>query len=115
VTQWDKSDIKQWFQENKISMDLCKLYQFEDGTQLLTYATSLSNDEKIESQRQIYSDEFAELYKGKRLLPHQFTTFACALRKLSSEQLKTETKQIVNHPATQKSAEANKSQTCEIL
>ncbi len=97
-------------------MDLCKLYQFEDGTQLLTYAASLSNDEKIELQRQIYSDEFAELYKGKRLLPHQFTTFAYALRKLSSEQqVKTETKQIINHPTTVKAAEANKSQACEIL
>ncbi len=58
VAQWDKSNIKQWFQENKISIDLCKLYQFEDGTQLLTYAASLSNNEKIELQRQIYSDEF---------------------------------------------------------
>jgi hypothetical protein len=115
VAQWDKNNIKQWFQENKISMDLCKLYQFEDGAQLLTYAASLSDDEKIESQRQIYSDEFAELYKGKRLLPHQFTTFAYALRKLSSEQVKTETKQIIDHPATVKAAEANKSQACEIL
>ncbi|CAF4907773.1 unnamed protein product [Rotaria sp. Silwood1] len=115
VEQWDKNDVKQWFQENKILMDLYKLYQFEDGTQLLSYASSLSNDEKIELQRQIYSDEFAELYKGKRLLPHQFTTFAYALRKISSEQVKTETKQTVNHPATQNLAEAKNSQTCEIL
>jgi hypothetical protein len=95
-------------------MDLCNLYQFEDGTQLLSYADTLSNDEKIELQRQIYSDEFAELYKGKRLLPHQFTTFVCALRKLSSKQVKTESKQTINHPATQKAAAASRSKTCEI-
>jgi hypothetical protein len=92
VEQWVKSDIKQWFQENKTSMDLYNLYQFEDGNQLLSYAASLSNDEKIELQRQMYSDEFADVYKGKRLLPHQFTTFANALRKLSSRQVKIETK-----------------------
>lgn len=92
VDQWNKNDINQWFQENKLSKDLCKLYQFEDGTQLLSYAASLLNDEKIELQRQIYSDEFAEVYKGKRLLPHQFTTCAYALLKLSSEQIKTQTK-----------------------
>ena len=90
-------------------MNLWKLYQFEDGSQLLSYAASLSSDEKIELQRQMYSDEFAELYKGKRLLPHQFTAFAYNLRKLNSEQVKTEMKQTANHSATQKS------QTCEIL
>ena len=95
-------------------MDLWKLYQFENGTQLLSYGASLSNDEKIELQRQIYSDEFAEVYKGKRLLPHQFTTFAYALRKLTSEQVKIETKQTVNHSTTQKSVEPKKSQTCQI-
>jgi len=91
-------------------MDLCNLYQFEDGTQLLSYANTLSNDENIELQRRIYSDEFAELYKGKRLLPHQFTTFVCALRKLSSKQVKTESKQTIHHPA----AVASRSTTCEI-
>ncbi|CAF0805995.1 unnamed protein product [Rotaria sordida] len=115
IEHWDKSDIKQWFQENKISIDLYKLYQFEDGTQLLSYAASLSNDEKIELHRQIYSDEFAEMYRGKRLLPHQFTAFAYALRKLSSEQVKTEMKQTVNHSAIQKTAETNRSRMCEIL
>ncbi|UJR07258.1 hypothetical protein I4U23_011546 [Adineta vaga] len=101
VQQWNQNDIKQWFQQNKLSIDLWKLYQFENGTQLLNYATSLSNDEKIESQRQIYSEEFNEIFKGKRLLPHQFTTFAYALRKLYSEQNTNETKQ-------------QKSQTCVI-
>ncbi|CAF2778304.1 unnamed protein product [Rotaria sp. Silwood2] len=115
VEQWDKNDIKQWFQENKILMNLYNLYQFEDGTHLLSYAASLSNDENIELQRKIYSDEFAAKYKGERLLPHHFIAFACALRKISSGQDKTETKQTANHLAAQKSLEAKKSQTCEIL
>jgi hypothetical protein len=117
VEQWNKRDVEQWFEENKISMDLCKLYQFEDGTQLQSYAASVSTDEKIELQCKMYSDEFAEVYKSKRLLPHQFTTFAYALRKLSSKQVKIEleTKQTINHPATQKSPVAAGSQACEIL
>lgn len=68
-------------------MNLCKLYNFEDGTQLLNYASLLLNDEKIELQRQIYYAAFAEMYNGQRLLPHRFITFAYALRKLISQQV----------------------------
>ena len=99
VNQWNKNDIKQWFQENQIPMDLWKLYQFENGSHMLNYAKSLANDDKIESQRQIYSNEFSEVCKGKRLLPHQFTTFAFLLRKLYLEQM---------------TSEPTKSQTCQI-
>lgn len=93
-------------------MDLWKLYQFENGTQLISYAASLLNDEKIELQRQTYSAEFAEQYKGKRLLPHQFTTFAYALKKLSSDQAKLTTKATVNHPDALKASKVKTSQTC---
>ncbi|CAF1502375.1 unnamed protein product [Adineta ricciae] len=99
VNQWTKSDIKQWFQENQIPIDLWKLYQFENGSHMLNYAKSLTNDDKIESQREIYSNEFSEVCKGKRLLPHQFTTFAFLLRKLYLEQI---------------TSEPTKSQTCQI-
>ncbi|CAF0946961.1 unnamed protein product [Adineta steineri] len=114
VEQWDKNDVKQWFQEKNISMDIWKLYQFENGGELLSYASSLSNDEKIETQQQIYSDEFAEMNKGKRLLPHQFITFAYVLRKLNCEQVANGTKQTTNFPSKQQSVGSNKSQTCEI-
>ena len=96
-------------------MELCNLYQFENGAQLLSYASSLSNEEKIESQCKVYSDEFAKVYGGRRLLPHQFTAFAYALRKLSLEQGKTETKQPVTYPSTGNSVDTNKSRGCEIL
>ena len=96
-------------------MELYNLYQFENGAQLLSYAGSLSNEEKIESQCKVYSDEFAKVYQDRRLLPHQFTIFAYALRKLSLEQSKTETKQLVNNPSTGKASDTNKSQACEII
>ena len=70
-------------------MNLCKLYNFENGTQLLNYASIFSNDDEIELQRQIYYDAFAEMYNGKRLLPHRFITFAYALRKLICQQVNT--------------------------
>jgi hypothetical protein len=116
VEQWDTRHIEQWFQENKISMNLCKLYNFENGIQLLNYASTFSNDDKIELQRQIYYDAFAEMYKGKRLLPHQFITFAYALRKLISQQVvNNEIKQTADHSTTQVSAKVNYLQMCIIL
>ncbi len=117
VEQWDTRDIEQWFQENNICMNLCKLYNFENGTQLLNYASTFSNnDDKIELQRQIYYDAFAEMYKGKRLLPHQFITFAYASRKLISQQVvNSEIKQTADHSTTQVSAKMNYLQMCIIL
>ena len=84
------------------------MYEFNDGSELLSYAKILLEDEK--AQYQIYAEEFTKLYVGKTLLPHQFSKFSNALRKLNNEQNK-QTVVVKSIPTTTKT----KSQTCQIL
>ncbi len=84
IEQWNKVDIKQWFQENGIILELYDLCQFNDGSELLSYAKILLEDEK--TQYKIYAEEFPKQYNGKTLLLHQFNKFSNALRKLNNEQ-----------------------------
>jgi hypothetical protein len=84
IQQWNKIDIKQWWQDNGIIFELYELCQFNDGSELLSYAKVLSEDEK--THYKTYAEEFNKLYNGKTLLLHQFNRFTNALRKLLNEQ-----------------------------
>ena len=83
IKQWNEEDIKQWFEENGILLELYELCQFTDGSELLSYAKILLEGEL--SHYVGYAEEFQERYPGKRLLLHQFTKFSNALRKLFDE------------------------------
>ena len=63
-------------------MELCDLYQFHDGSEFLSYAQLLFQDEKMHYQN--YSQEFQRQFQ-KNLLPHQFNKFVNSLRKLTGE------------------------------
>lgn len=82
IEYWDKENIRQWFDENGILMELCDLYQFHDGTELFSYAQLLLTDEKTHFDN--YSQEFQRQFH-KNLLPHQFNKFVNSLRKLTNE------------------------------
>lgn len=82
--------------------------EFNDGSELLSYAKILLEDEK--AQYKIYAEEFTKLYPGKTLLLHQFNKFSNALRKLNNEQ----NKQTVIGKSMPTTTET-KSQTCQIL
>lgn len=81
-------------------MELCDLYQFDDGSELLSYAQTLFDDEKIHYRN--YSQEFEKQFH-KTLLPHQFNKFSNSLRKLTKESRR------ISIPA------ASKSSTCILL
>lgn len=80
---WDKENIQQWFEENELLIELCHLYQFHDGSELLSYGQLLFQDEKTHFQN--YSQEFQRQFH-KTLLPHQFHKFVNSLQKLTNEQ-----------------------------
>ncbi len=102
IDQWNKVDIKQWWEANGIILELYDLCQFNDGSELLSFAKVMLEDEK--GQYKIYANEFPKLYNGKTLLLHQFNKFSNALRKLVNEQdQRTPT------------VKPTKSQTCQIL
>ncbi len=102
IDQWNKADIKQWCQENGIILEIYDLCQFNDGSELLSYAKVLLEDEK--TQYKSYAEEFPKVFGGKTLLLHQFSKFSNALQKL------------VNEPHQRTStAKPTKSQTCQIL
>jgi hypothetical protein len=110
VQQWNKNDIKQWWQDNGIILELYDLYQFIDGSELLSYAKTLSEDDK--THYKIYAEEFNKLYNGKTLLLHQFNRFANALRKLLNEQ--DQHKELIFQPIPY-IPPPTRSQSCQIL
>jgi hypothetical protein len=110
VQQWNKNDIKQWWQDNGIILELYDLYQFIDGSELLSYAKTLSEDDK--THYKIYAEEFNKLYNGKTLLLHQFNRFVNALRKLLKEQ--DQHKELIFQPIHYTPPPA-RSQSCQIL
>jgi hypothetical protein len=83
IDQWNKVDIKQWWEANGIILELYDLCQFNDGSELLSYAKILLGDEK--AQYKSYAEAFPKLYSGKTLLLHQFNKFSNALQKLVNE------------------------------
>ncbi|CAF0891190.1 unnamed protein product [Rotaria sordida] len=85
IRAWKSDDVAQWFQQNRILPELCVLYDFDDGSELLNYYNNISTDEKSNTQYQIYSQAYSQENNGKILLPHQFTRFVTALRKLYIE------------------------------
>ena len=82
IEEWNKDDIKQWFEENGIVIELYHLYEFNDGSELLSYARILLHNEQ--SHYKDYSEEFEKRYK-KKLLPHQFNKFTNSLQKLPKQ------------------------------
>ncbi|CAF1003448.1 unnamed protein product [Didymodactylos carnosus] len=107
VEQWNKNDVSQWFEYNEILVEIQDLYKFKDGSELLSYAPSLLADEKL--QYQIYSKTFSKKNNGEDLLPHEYTKFVNALRKLYEKTIEKSKPVKVAVPADAKS------QTCQIL
>ena len=104
INQWNKNNVKQWFDENGIMIELYSMCQFDDGSELFSFAKILLEDET--AQYKSYSAEFSKLHNGRTLLLHQFNKFANALRKLYNEQ-KNRTSTITSTTV--------KSQTCQII
>ncbi|CAF1270076.1 unnamed protein product [Rotaria sordida] len=82
ISQWDKDDVAQWFQQNKIMPELYKLYQFEDGPELLTYAATILDENILKLEQQVYSQAYSQENNGKVLLTPPFSRFTNALQKL---------------------------------
>lgn len=82
IDEWNKDDIEQWFENNGIDIQLAHLYDFNDGSELLSYARIVLHHEK--SHFNDYSKEFEKRYQ-KTLLPHQFNKFTNSLQKLPKQ------------------------------
>ncbi|CAF4813123.1 unnamed protein product [Rotaria sp. Silwood1] len=82
ISQWNRDDVAQWFQQNKIMPELYKLYQFEDGPELLTYAATILDENVLKLEQQLYSQAYSQANDGKVLLTPPFSRFTNALRKL---------------------------------
>ncbi|CAF1501678.1 unnamed protein product, partial [Rotaria sp. Silwood1] len=79
--------------------ELYKLYQFEDGPELLTYAATILDDNVLKSEQQLYSQAYSQANKGKVLLTPPFSRFMNALRKLHNDvELKMQKSTIVVEP-----------------
>lgn len=65
--------------------ELYKLYQFEDGPELLSYATVILDDNVMKSEQQLYSQAYSQANNGKVLLTPPFSRFMNALRKLHKD------------------------------
>jgi hypothetical protein len=117
IEEWNSADILQWFQQNEILMELYKLFQFSNGSELLSFAKALSKEEQ--SQYHSYAEEFAKVYNGQRLLLHQFNKFTDALQKLIYEYNKQKPppaiKPVTVAVAPASSTSLTKSQACQIL
>ncbi|CAM4887948.1 unnamed protein product [Rotaria socialis] len=85
IAEWTKNDVSVWFQQNKVLSEICDLYDFEDGNELLMYAYRVSTEEKAKCEYQIYSQAFAQANAGKIMVPHKFTRFVNAVSKLYQE------------------------------
>ncbi|CAF1475234.1 unnamed protein product [Rotaria sp. Silwood1] len=62
--------------------ELYKLYQFEDGPELLTYAATILDENVLKLEQQLYSQAYSQANDGKVLLTPPFSRFTNALRKL---------------------------------
>ncbi|CAM4775638.1 unnamed protein product [Rotaria magnacalcarata] len=85
IAEWTKNDVSVWFQQNKVPSEICDLYDFEDGNELLMYAYRVSTEEKAKCEYQIYSQALAQANAGKIMLPHKFARFVNAVSKLYQE------------------------------
>lgn len=118
IEQWSSAtidDINNWFVHHHISSQICNLYNFQTGEEMLHYAQMLIDD--YENQIQIYSKAFRKKYNGDELLPHEFDRFKRAMEKLLKDnpislpsQTGTKHERVsTTNPATSKSS------TCCIL
>ena len=82
IDQWNKADIIIWFQQNKILPEICTLYDFEDGNELLMYVPSVSTDEKSKYEYQICSQAYSQANNGKILMTHKFARFVNVLKRI---------------------------------
>ncbi|CAF1391213.1 unnamed protein product [Rotaria sordida] len=99
ISQWNRDDVAQWFQQNKIMPELYKLYEFEDGPELLTYARTILNENVLKLEQQLYSQAYSQTNNGKVLLTPPFLRFTNALRKLHYDaELKMQKSTIVVEP-----------------
>ncbi|CAF4372170.1 unnamed protein product, partial [Rotaria sp. Silwood2] len=99
ISQWNRDDVAQWFQQNKIMPELYKLYQFEDGSELLTYAATILDENVLTLEQQLYSQAYSQANNGKVLLTPPFSRFTNALRKLHYDtKLKMQKSPIVVEP-----------------
>jgi hypothetical protein len=98
-------------------MELYKLCQFGNGSELLSFAKALLKEEQ--SQYHSYAKEFTRVYDGKPLLLHQFNKFTEALQKLIYENDKQKPspaiKPVTTTAASTSTTAVTKSQACEIL
>lgn len=81
VEQWTDQDIAQWFAANHLQKELCNLYQFKHGSDLLLYGQCFRSDWQMEY------NEVRERYQRKynsTLYRDEFVRFVSALNLLSS-------------------------------
>jgi hypothetical protein len=98
------NDIHAWFVQQRISIELCNLFDFQSIKEMLDYAQLLIEDR--EKQMNIYARIYAKKYHGNDLPPHEFNRFANALEELLKEKRPSSVRP--------KSAITNKSNLCVI-
>jgi hypothetical protein len=100
------NDIHTWFAQQRISIELRNLFDFQSIKEMLDYAELLIKDR--EKQMNIYARIYSQKYHGNDMPPHEFNRFANALEELLKE------KRPSSSSVRSKSAITNKSNACII-
>ncbi|CAF1077800.1 unnamed protein product [Didymodactylos carnosus] len=95
TTTWTLDDINLWFEKNRISTELRMLFDFQDGAELLTYASDLkSNLEREEKNTRLHFEK----KHNEPLSTLQFNRFKRALYHLIDVQNLAQKNDLSNPP-----------------
>jgi hypothetical protein len=86
VTKWNDNEIKQWFSDHHIISELYEFYHFQNGNELLLYATATLAFSWIKEYERI-KVRFEEKFKQQErsLSQDQFLQFIYALKRLPKQ------------------------------
>jgi hypothetical protein len=84
ITKWNDKEVKQWFIENKILLELHDFYQFQNGNELLIYAQGVLRFLWTKEYERI-RPRFEEKFKEQNLSSHDFLKFINSLQLLKDK------------------------------
>jgi hypothetical protein len=86
ITKWNDNEIKQWFSDHHIISELYEFYHFQNGNELLLYATATLAFSWIKEYERI-KVRFEEKFKQQErsLSQDQFLQFIYALKRLPKQ------------------------------
>ena len=101
VSEWTSVDIRRWFKHEGIMDQIHDMFAFRSGKEMLDYAQMLLENQ--DKHQDIYSQIFAQKYKGQLLPPHEFIRFTNAMN------------QLLKDNSSEYLAKKRRSKTCVIL